>query len=86
MNLVAVAGSGQVALTWSATATASSYNVNRATVSGGPYTIISSLASTNYTDTAVANGVTYYYVVSAVNGSGEGPNSSEASATPATGP
>src|SRR5205807_1857669 len=39
-----------------------------------------------YTDTAVTNGVTYYYQVSAVNAAGEGPRSNEASATPGAPP
>ena len=37
---------------------------------------------TSYTDTGLANGTTYYYKVSAVNGNGEGPLSSAVSATP----
>src|SRR5205807_2180696 len=41
---------------------------------------------TSYTDTAVTNGVTYYYQVSAVNSVGEGPRSNEASATPTAPP
>src|SRR5207302_555766 len=43
-------------------------------------------AVTSYTDTAVTNGVTYYYQVSAVNNVGEGPRSNEASATPSAAP
>src|SRR5207302_546314 len=39
-----------------------------------------------YTDSAVTNGVTYYYQVSAVNSPGEGPNANEASATPKQAP
>ena len=83
-SLTATAGNAQVALTWSASAGAASYNVKRATVSGGPYTAIATgIATTNFTDTTVANGVTYFYVVSAVNIGGESANSSQASATPA---
>jgi len=37
-----------------------------------------------YTDTSLVNGQTYYYMVSAVNGVGEGPRSNETSATPAS--
>jgi hypothetical protein len=39
---------------------------------------------TSYTDSAVTNGTTYYYQVSAVNSVGEGALSNERSATPAT--
>jgi hypothetical protein len=81
-NLTAVAGSGQVALSWSVASGATSYNVKRATTSGGPYTTIANPTTTSYTDTAVTNGTTYYYVVSAVNSAGESANSSQVSATP----
>ena len=82
-GVAATAGDSQVALRWNSAATATSYNVKRAGVSGGPYaTIAPGITGTNYTDNTVANGTTYYYVVSAVNGDGESANSSEVSATP----
>src|SRR5579864_5912172 len=81
-NVVATGGNGQVALSWSASSGATSYNVKRATTSGGPYTTIASPTTTSYTDISVTNGATYYYVVSAVNTAGESGNSSEVSATP----
>jgi fibronectin type 3 domain-containing protein len=48
------------------------YNVFRGSASGGPYSKINSAleASTAYTDNAVAAGQTYYYVTTAVDGSG----------------
>ena len=48
------------------------YNVYRATISGGPYTKINSAldGSTTYTDSTVQAGTTYYYVTTAVDGSG----------------
>ena len=84
-GLTATAGNQQVALTWSAVTTASSYHVKRGTVSGGPYSTISSPTTTSYTDTdtSLKNGTAYYYVVSAVNANGESGNSGEKSATPA---
>jgi len=69
-----------VSLTWNAVATATSYNVKRATASGGPYTKVATVSSTSDTDSGLTNGTTYYYVVSAVNAHGEGGNSSQASA------
>ena len=82
-NLTATAGDGQVSLSWNTAAGATSYNAKRATTSGGPYTTIASgLTANTYNDTQALNGTTYYYVVSGVNGAGEGPNSAEASATP----
>jgi fibronectin type 3 domain-containing protein len=81
-NLAATAGNAQVALTWSASTGATSYNVKRSTTNGSGYVTVSSPTSTSYTDTGVTNGTTYYYVVSAVNGTGESANSSQVSATP----
>jgi hypothetical protein len=84
-NLAATPGAAQVSLTWSASDGATSYNVKRATTSGGPYTPIATPTATSYNDNSVTNGVRYFYVVSAVNAGGESPNSNEASAIP-TGP
>jgi hypothetical protein len=83
-SLTATAGNAQVTLNWGAAAGADSYNVYRATTTGGPYNspIASGLTSTTYNDTTVSNGTTYYYVVRAVNPAGESANSPEASATP----
>ncbi len=81
-GLSAVAGIGKVTLSWAAVANATSYNVKRATVSGGPYTTLSNLATPGYTDTAVTAGVTYYYLVAASNSGGSSANSAQVSATP----
>jgi len=69
-------------LKWNAVSGATSYNLKRGTASGGPYpTVFSGLTVTNYSDAAVTNAVTYYYVVTAVSG-GESANSLQASAAP----
>lgn len=82
--LAAVAGDAKVTLSWNTSAGATSYNVKRATVSGGPYTVVATgLTAPAYTDLAVVNGTTFYYVVSAVNAVGESANSAQASAKPA---
>jgi cellulose 1,4-beta-cellobiosidase len=83
---MATAGNAQVSLSWTASSGATSYNVKRATVSGGPYTTVATgVTVTNYTNTGLTNGTTYYYVVSAVNSVGESANSAQVSATPSTG-
>jgi fibronectin type 3 domain-containing protein len=57
-----------VDLTWNASNNAVGYNVYRGTVSGGPYSVITSLdGTTAYTDNTVASGQTYYYVATAVD-------------------
>ena len=62
-----------VGLTWIAsTSTVSGYNVYRGTVNGGPYTLVNTslIGALIYTDSTVQNGVTYYYVATAVDSSG----------------
>jgi hypothetical protein len=83
INLTAISGNSQVVLSWGAVNAASGYNVKRSTTAGGPYSIIATnVAVTNYADSIVTNGTTYYYVVTALNANGESVNSNEASATP----
>ncbi len=81
-HLTGTAGDGQVALGWYPSSGATTYNVKRATFSGGPYATIVNVATTTHVDTSVVNGTTYYYVVAAVNGAGESGNSTQVSATP----
>ena len=92
-GLSATPGNNQVALTWNALPGAASYNIKRSTVSGGPYTTISTpgaVTGTSYTDSTAVNGTTYYYVVSAatlISPAGETANSpTEARATLPTPP
>jgi hypothetical protein len=81
-GLTASADNIQVGLNWSAALGAASYNVKRSFTSGGAYTMIGSgVSGTNFTDSAVTNGGTYYYFVSAVNTAGQSTNSSPVSAT-----
>lgn len=76
-NVVALSGDRQVKLYWNASAGADGYFVKRAQTSGGPYSVIIPVATTNYLDTDVVNGQIYYYVVTATNAAGESPNSIE---------
>src|SRR5690606_38703163 len=63
---------------WSASTNATSYNIRRSTTDGGPYTFIANVMGTNYTDSALSNGVPHYYVVSALNLAGESGYSAQA--------
>ena len=59
-----------VDLSWTAsTSVVVGYNVYRGTQSGGPYSKLNSVlqASTNYTDSTVQSGQTYYYVTTAID-------------------
>jgi hypothetical protein len=61
-------------LSWTPSGTTSvGYNVYRGTVSGGPFTKLNSaeIQATTNTDTTVQAGNTYYYVVTALDASGE---------------
>jgi fibronectin type 3 domain-containing protein len=82
-GLTAAAGDSQVALSWSAAAGATKYHLKRATTSGGPYTQILESSSTSFTDAGLTNGVTYFYVATAVDASSESANSAQVSAKPA---
>ena len=81
-GLTAVAGNGQVALTWTPSTSATSYNIYRSTTPDGEGgTPIQTVTSTSFTDTNLADGTTYYYEVTGVNSLGESAASNEASAT-----
>ena len=82
-GLSATAGNQQIVLTWTASGGATSYHVKRGTATGGPYTQVGAPTAVTFTDTGLTNGTAYFYVVSALNGSAESANSTEASATPA---
>src|SRR3984957_14172329 len=82
-GLAATPGNAQISLTWNASTGANSYHVKRSTTSGGPFTsTLASPTATKYVDTTVINGTAYFFVVSAVNATGESANSSQATATP----
>ena len=63
--------SGKPMLTWDAVDGATSYRVYRATSQNGPYRLLGSVTTTTYVNTGAKDGVTYYYMVTAINDSGE---------------
>ena len=92
-GLTSTGGNGQVTLNWTAPSSnggvnITSYNVYRGTTSGGETKLTTGGCSglgavLTCTDTGLTNGQQYFYKVTAVNSIGEGPQSNEASATPA---
>jgi fibronectin type 3 domain-containing protein len=78
-GLTAVSGNNHAQLSWTAPNGAMTYNVYRATVSGGEGTtpIATGISATTYQDAAVTSGTTYFYTVTAVDPGGESAQSSE---------
>lgn len=81
-GLRAAPGDQSVGLTWGGSAGASSYQVRRSSLEGGPYATIATTGDTAYTDSGLVNNSTYYYVVAASNATGASPDSIEVEATP----
>lgn len=89
-NLQATAGNQEVDLTWTAPlfdggSPITDYTVYRGTAPQGEEFLVKIGNVTEYDDTGLTNGQTYYYKVSALNSIGEGPKSNEAHATPTAG-
>jgi autotransporter-associated beta strand protein len=81
-GLTAISGDAQVALTWAAYPSATSYKVKRSVAIGGPYTPVGTPTETSFTDSPLVNGTPYFYVVSAMTGAAESGDSTEVSVTP----
>jgi len=81
-GVTAVAGQLRITVSWSPSAGATSYNLYRSSSpsgeGGSPY--LTGVTSP-FIDTGLIEGVTWYYTVTAVNGTGESSQSSEVSAT-----
>ncbi|MFW9914323.1 MAG: SBBP repeat-containing protein [Candidatus Thorarchaeota archaeon] len=89
-NLSATPGDNFTVLSWSLPLDdgglpITSYRVYRGTASGA-YLLLGVTNDTQFTDTMVMGGTTYYYVVTAVNEAGESVFSSEVTATPTGAP
>ncbi len=85
-GVVATGGTNSVTISWSAVGGATSYNLYWSTTAGvtpASGTQISN-ATSPYVHQLLSAGTTYYYVVTAVNGVGEGSPSAEAMATTST--
>jgi hypothetical protein len=84
-NLSISVSDSQATLSWSGVSGAGSYNVYRSTTSSVAISAsnkVANVTTTTYNDTAVANGTTYYYVVTSLNAGAESVASNQASARP----
>lgn len=93
MSLSASGGLTSISLNWLAPQTTafstSDYIVSRGTVSGGPYTLIGSTpngSTLSFTDPSPNPGMSYYYVVQAVDAKGNTTVVSNEAVTVSTGP
>lgn len=86
-GLEATADDGQVTISWNEVSGATSYNIYWSTTPGVTKSTGQKIpgVTSSYTHTGLTNGTTYYYVVTAVNSTGESAESSEVSAVPTGG-
>ncbi len=93
-GVTAVAGDGQVIISWNTVGGATSYNLYMASQTGVTKSNYSTLTdgmkqiavTTPYTHIGLTNDKTYYFVVTAVNSSGESAESTQVFATPSVTP
>ncbi|MCR4316195.1 MAG: YCF48-related protein [Planctomycetes bacterium] len=85
-GLSATPGDAQASLSWSSDPIATFYRIYRSTTAGftpgATNRIANNISQTTYTDAAVVNLTTYYYRVTGVNVTTEGPASNENACTP----
>jgi rhamnogalacturonan endolyase len=77
---------GSITLSWPAVTGAVGYVVQRATSSGGPYTLLYTIASLTATNTGLAANTTYYYQVASTNSGGTSAFTTGSAITPPAAP
>jgi subtilisin family serine protease len=76
-NVKAVTGPnpGDITITWTASAGATSYKVKRSMLSTGPFGTVDTASGTSYVNKYLPSGKNYYYLVTAVNAAGSSADS-----------
>lgn len=85
-NVTAASADGQATVSWNAVTGATSYKVylgSTAGVTASNALVSTTTTATSLTQTGLANGAAYYFIVTASNSAGESAASSEVSVTPA---
>jgi phospholipase C len=84
-GLVATAGNAEVTLLWNASSGATSYTVESAKASAGPFSVSGTAQKPGFIVTDLINGTTYYFAVLAANSGGKSGLSAVVSAIPGSG-
>lgn len=84
-GLHTASGNGEAKLFWTVSPTSTNYYIKRSLSNGGTYTTVGNVTGTEFTDSGLTNGTTYYYRISAANDAGESANSGAVSALPRVG-
>lgn len=83
-NVIVAEGDTRVVVEWNSILNFT-YKVKRSISPSGPFAVIGNTATARYTDSLLTNGATYYYTVTAIDGSTEYPESAPVAATPELG-
>ena len=81
-NFTATAGPARIALSWTASEHATSYNIYRAASSNGPFNFLNSSTITNYNDTTGTPNTAYFYKVTTVTAGVESGSTAVVTAVP----
>ncbi|MFM8410685.1 MAG: fibronectin type III domain-containing protein, partial [Alphaproteobacteria bacterium] len=84
-GLAAVPSDGQVALFWSPSVGATSFDVQRANDASGPWSSVGQSTSPRFSDGGLSNGTTLFYRVLASNAAGTSAPTAAVAATPGSG-
>lgn len=85
-GLSAVGLNARILLMWNAVTNADSYYLYRSDATNGSYTAIYPVSATNFLDTSLTNGTSYWYAVQSTNSMGASALSAWVTATPAAPP